>query len=154
MGLFNLTVAFEWIESVKNASFVRGMIYLCPYNAVIALCRWHLLLFWCLLHHNWWWPENPLLICHFRCTAIDTLLLMEHLAVWNLRTHSHWSRKAARNAMRILGAENPLWHFDFGISVQLHPVVTSGMHRRLHGRWFVDLWWLLIVTKLLHVKFL
>ena len=111
MGVINLTVAFEWIKSVKNASFVRGMFYLCPYNAVIALCRWHLLLFRGLLHHDWWRPENSLLICHLRGTAIDTLLLREDLAVWTLGAYSHWSWKAPSHVMRILGAENALRHF-------------------------------------------
>ncbi len=149
-----LTGTFEWIKGVKNASFVDWVLNLSPYNAVITLGRWHLLLIWWMLHHYWWGTEDSMLIDHFRGTSIYTFLLLEHFRVWNLRADSHWGRNAPCNVMWILGTEYSIWNFDFGIGKNLHPVVTSWMHCRLHGRRFLFLTRLLVVRILRHIRFL
>ena len=142
-----LTSTFKWIECIKYASFVHGMINLGPYYAIVTLSCWHLLLLVIgirHLHHYWLSSKDSISVIRNRWG----LLLLEDLWVWHLRTNTHGCWHSSCNAVRILRAEYTFRYFDLAVSKLLHPVISSRLHCWLQG------WRLLIVLWLIrHVLY-
>jgi hypothetical protein len=133
-----LTCTLKWIECIKYASFVHGMINLGLNYAVVTLSCWHLLLLVtgiCHLHHY------RLSAKYSVCVVRNSwgLLFLEDFWLSYLCTNTHRCWHSSCNTMRVLWAEYSLRYFDLAVSILLHPIIPCWLHCRLEG------WHLLIV---------